>query len=249
MKPLSDLIKVLPDAKVEEVGKCEKCNKSKYIIDDVEVGCDCNLIEESINDIRKQKAIAFDKQSVITNSYRQKRLRDYNAVTDEQKRAKQVAVDYITNFKTHLEKGNNLLFLGTFGTGKTHIAASIRNELARQNYKVYYTSFPEYLDRIKSEFNSNEISDQYKIKRMMSECELLVIDDIGANRLTGFAIDELFRITDARSGKCTIYTTNLNESDFESNYDLQRVYSRMLENTKLLKVVGKDYRREQADDY
>ena len=244
MKPLGQFLEIPDDVEYEDLGICPDCNKKTFKYDGIKVGCQCELMQESADEIRKQKARAFDKQSIITNTYRQKRLRDYDAVTSEQKQAKQVAVDYIMNFETHLENGTNLLLLGTFGTGKTHVAASIRNELVNRNYKVYFISFPNYLDAIKSDFNNKSDTDeQYKVKRMVQECELLIIDDIGANRLTGFAIDELFRLADARSGKCTIYTTNMNESDFERNYDLERVYSRMLENTKLLKVVGKDYRR------
>lgn len=242
MKGLNDLLDDLPEADIEEVGKCEKCSRSIYKIDGEEVGCECDVIKESQDQVKAQKVKGFSDNSIITDFYKAKRLRDYKTETDEQINAKEVAKNYILNFDEHLKLGDNLLFQGSFGTGKTHIAASIRNALVERYYKVFYITLPEYLSEVKRAFKDGDR--QYVFDRMIKECDLLVLDDVGANRMTDFEISEFFKIVDARTGKCTIYTTNLNSKDFNANYDIRRVFSRMMHNTKVVVLNGKDYRQE-----
>ena len=243
MKGLNDLINQLPDADVKEVGICDKCKRRLYTVDDSDVvGCECDVIKESQDDLKSQKSKAFSSNSIITDFYREKRLNDYNAETDEQKHAKEVAKQYILNFDERIEKGTNLLFTGSFGTGKTHIAASIRNALVARNYKVFYISLPDYLTEIKRAFNDTE--KQYVYDRMIKECDLLVLDDVGANRMTDFEVAELFKLVDSRTGKCTIYTTNLSSKDFNKTFDLRRAFSRMMHNTQVIVLNGADYRQE-----
>lgn len=246
MKRLGEFLEIPEGVEYEDLGICPDCNKKTFLYDGIRVGCQCELIKESQEQINKQKALGFAKSSIIPKTYKQKRLNDFEAESNLLKRAKSEAVDYILNFDEHLKNGKNLMLQGTMGTGKTHIAASIRNALVEQNYKVFYISFPEYMDMLKMSFDDSD--KQHNTKRMISECELLVIDDIGANRLTGFAIDELFKITDARIGACTIYTTNMSTKDFEQSIEIKRAFSRMLENTNVITFDGDDYRRKKNDN-
>ena len=241
MKPLGQFLQIPDDVEYEDLGVCPDCNKKTFLYDGIRVGCQCELIKESQAQINKQKAMGFASKSIMPKTYKQKRLNDFKPDSKSQERAKDVAVDYILNFDEHLKDGKNLMLQGTMGTGKTHIASSIFNALVKQNYKVYFVSFPEYMDMLKMSFDDSD--KQHNTKRMISECQLLVIDDIGANRLTGFAIDELFKITDARIGACTIYTTNMSAKDFEQSIEIKRAFSRMLENTDVITIDGEDYRR------
>ena len=246
MKPLGQFLEIPEDVEYEDLGICPDCNKKTFKYDGVRVGCQCELIKESQAQINKQKAVGFAANSIIPKTYKHKKLNDFKAQNNSQHRAKNAAVDYILNFDEHLKDGKNLMLQGTMGTGKTHIAASIRNALVERNYKVFFISFPEYMDMLKMSFDDSE--KQHNTKRMISECVLLVIDDIGANRLTGFAIDELFKITDARIGACTIYTTNMSAKDFEQSIEIKRAFSRMLENTEIITIDGDDYRRKRNDN-
>lgn len=246
MKPLGQFLQIPDDVEYEDLGVCPDCNKKTFLYDGVKVGCQCELVKESYEQINKQKALGFAKNSIMSKTHKEKRLNDYKPENNSQDRAKNTAVDYIVNFDEHLKNGKNLILQGTMGTGKTHIAASIRNALVERNYKVFFISFPEYMDMLKMSFD--DPNKQHNTKRMINECELLVIDDIGANRLTGFAIDELFKITDARIGACTIYTTNMSAKDLEGSIDIKRAFSRMLENTEVITLDGEDYRRKRNDN-
>ena len=241
MKDIKKLLDDLPEAEVEELTQCDRCGNRIYVVDGIKAGCDCELLEQSLKDINRYKSSVYSKNSIITDVYKRKRLNDYKPSSTEQQIARKVAIDYILEFEKHLNDGKSLMLQGGFGTGKTHIAASIRNALVEKNYKVYFISLPEYLDVLKSSFDDEHKKEE--IKEMVREADLLVIDDIGANRLTGFAIDELFKMADARTGKCTIYTTNLSVKDFESSIELERTFSRMMEDTEIISLNGQDYRR------
>ena len=61
--------------------------------------------------------------------------------------------------------------------------------------------------------------------------------------MTKWAIEQLFLLVNARKGKSTIYTTNLNTDDFIGDRDLHRIYSRMLENNREIEIYGQDKRK------
>ena len=246
MKDIKNLLDKLPEADVQELNKCEKCGRKIFKIDGTEVGCECDLIKQMQSDIQKQKAKAFADQSIITEYYKSKRLRDYERNSEDQMKAFQLAKDYIINFDDYRKKGTSLIIQGSPGTGKTHIAASIRNALVERNYKVYFITLPEYLDEIKAAFN--EPNKRYTIDRMVRESDLLIVDDVGANRMTDFAIEEFFKLVDARVGKCTIYTTNQTAEEFNKTRDLKRVFSRMMNESKIVPLNGQDYRMERSHD-
>lgn len=242
MKAIGRFLEIPDDVEYEELGQCDNCKKKTFIYDGIKVGCQCDLVKESHAEIDKQKSRGFASQSIMPEQYKLKKLNDYKPMNNSQQRAKNTAVDFILNVDEHLEKSKSLMFQGSIGTGKTHIVASIRNELVKRNYKVLFISFPEYMDLLKMSFDDSD--KQYMNKRLIRECDLLIVDDIGASRLTGFALDELFKLTDARIGRCTIYTTNLGRKEFENSIEMQRVFSRMLENTEVVTVDGEDYRRK-----
>ena len=244
MRDIKKLLDEIPESEkveVDEITQCDRCGNRIYILGGVKAGCDCELLEQSLKDINRYKSSVYAKNSIITDVYKRKRLNDYKPSSTEQQTARKIAIAYIIEFEKHLDTGKSLMLQGGFGTGKTHIAASIFNALVERNYKVYFISLPEYLDVLKSSFDDEQ--KKYDIKEMVREADLLIIDDIGANRLTDFAIEELFKMADARIGKCTVYTTNLSVKDFEDSIDLERAFSRMMENTKIISLQGEDYRR------
>ena len=71
---------------------------------------------------------------------------------------------------------------GEPGNGKTHLAAAIANELSKQGFIVVFQSVPELLQRIRSTFNNDNKENETQIMRALLECDLLILDDIGAEK-------------------------------------------------------------------
>ena len=97
------------------------------------------------------------------------------------------------------------------------------------------------LDRLKFSKYS-ESADVYTAKRL-TDCDLLILDDLGTEFITDFSVSELFRIINTRllTGKKTVISTNLSLSDVKKIYS-ERTFSRIVGNFVLLKFSGKDIR-------
>lgn len=229
----------------EHLGQCVACRGNMRLIQfddgsEKQTGCRCEA-QKMVNEKQREiNAKVFAQGSIIYGDYKTKSFDDYSADTDSQQHALKVSKHYVNHFESHLKNGQNILFQGTYGTGKTHLAAAIRKGVADQNYKVLFMSLPDYIDRVKQEFN--ESNKRHPIYKMASDADLLILDDVGANRMTEFEVSELFRLVDARRGKCTVYTTNYTSKDFTKSMELHRIFSRMMENTKVVMMAGSDYR-------
>lgn len=229
----------------EHVGQCERCRGNVRIIkfddgSERKAGCRCSAQQYANEKQREINARTFEKGSIIHGDYKTKTFEGYDAQTEAQRHGLKVAKHYAEHFPAHFKNGQNVLFQGSYGTGKTHLSAAIRKQVADQNYKVLFMSLPDYIDKVKQEFN--ETNKRHPIFKMASDADLLILDDIGANRMTEFEVSELFKIVDARRGKCTVYTTNYSGKDFVKSMELHRIFSRMMENTKVVVLKGDDYR-------
>ena len=135
----------------------------------------------------------------------------------ENSTAYRTAIGYASNFAqlqadpTAQEK-NGLLFTGPKGTGKTHLAAAIANKLMNDGVPVLFATMIDLLGKIKSSFDAaknNGISEE-SILRIYKTVDLLIIDDIGKERPTGWALEKIYQIINARyeDYKPIIFTSN-----------------------------------------
>lgn len=214
-------------------------------------GCVCADIKRATEEKIRRDTAKFYKYSIMPAGYENKRVRSYTTVTDSQKYAKEVTTSFIVNAKAAIEAGQGILYKGDFGTGKTHLSLAIRNYLAENNFKVLFITLPDYLERIKEGYNgakdSRALQTSYNIQSLARTADLLILDDVGANNMTKWAIEQLFMLVNARKGKSTIYTTNLTTDEFIKDKDLHRIYSRMTENNREIEIYGEDKRKNTND--
>lgn len=154
---------------------------------------------------------------------------------------------YVENWKTASQENIGLLFFGKVGTGKTFLAGCIANALIERDVPVNMTSIPKILNRIYGAFPE----DRCAILNGLDEYDLLILDDFGVERKTGYAMEQVFSIIDNRYKlrKPMIITTNLSLDEIKNPPDLDhaRIYDRILERCAPLLFAGKNYRSERAE--
>lgn len=158
-----------------------------------------------------------------------------------------VARKYAANFNAMREKGIGLLLCGTVGTGKSFLAASIANALIDQGTPCLMTNFSRIISRISEKFGGDQ-----KYLDDLNRFDLLIIDDLGAERDTEFIWEKVMDVIDARyrAGLPLIITTNLSMRQLSDQSDIrrQRVYSRLREMCVFLEVQGADRRGKKMQD-
>jgi DNA replication protein DnaC len=154
-----------------------------------------------------------------------------------------MAKRYVNHFEEFFKEGKGLLLYGGVGTGKTYIACMIANALIDKGYPVLVTNFARVLSTLQGTFDKQEYLDS------LNHFKLLVIDDLGIERDTGYAKEQVFNIIDSRyrAGLPMIITTNLTMQKLAMESELadKRVYDRILERCYPVEVAGESRRMKK----
>ena len=139
-----------------------------------------------------------------------------------------------------------ILFFGSVGTGKSFLASCIGNALLEKQVTVAYTNFPRLLNLLQGTRDRQELLDRLK------KYQLLIIDDLGVERDSAYATEQVFNVIDARdrSKLPLIVTTNLTLEELEHPVSMQyaRIYDRILNLCPVrLKMTGASRRIENAE--
>ncbi len=221
-----------------ESSRCKYC-EDKKLVEQLNVAT--TESEKKLQSLQA-KARRFTR---IPNDLNAVRLNNYKAVTNEQKQAKQMAVDFITQF----DKEKSFVMSGDPGIGKSHIAVSIAKALSK-NYSVLFLKSADVLGLIRESYDHGTHSER-DVFSICEQVDLLVLDDIGAeydksSNNESWASDILFRILDSRLGKSIVITTNYSESQLEDKFGMngKRIVSRMNDKAEKIRIFGKDMRKQ-----
>lgn len=154
------------------------------------------------------------------------------------------AQNFCNNFE--LKNGENLLFYGTTGLGKTFLSSCIAKELIdKGNVVIYQTAFTilDIIEKYRFQRGDKKLNEyQYNL---LLNADLLIIDDLGTEVSNAFTNAEIFNIVNARiiSNRKTIISTNLTPKEISEIYT-DRVFSRVLDKFRTIKFYGNDLRWE-----
>jgi DNA replication protein DnaC len=123
-------------------------------------------------------------------------------------------------------KGAGLLLMGGVGTGKSFLAGCIANALLAKKVPVLFTSFGKLV-----RFMTTYSGDKNQCLQSLNKFDLLVLDDLGTERQSSFALELVFEIVDERvkSGLPLIVSTNLTQRELYEQKDVNyaRIYDRI----------------------
>lgn len=154
---------------------------------------------------------------------------------------------YVECWPEMRENNIGILFYGSVGTGKSFYASCIGNGLLDRMVPVASTNFPRLMNLLQGTYEKQELLDRLSIYK------LLILDDLGVERDSTYAAEQIFNIIDARSNSelPVIVTTNMTLEELEHPTSMQyaRIYDRVLEMCPIrLKLVGESRRRSNASE-
>mgnify|MGYP002517959556 CR=1 FL=1 len=150
--------------------------------------------------------------------------------------------EYAKNFTVN-SKG--LLMRGETGLGKTHLSLAIAGEVIKKGYLPVYGPAENLFTTIEKERFSGFGAESDSYNSMIS-CDLLVIDDLGAEFMTSFSKSILYNLVNTRilAKKPTIINTNLSMKEIEKFYS-PRISSRLIGSYDARKFLGNDIRQQK----
>jgi DNA replication protein DnaC len=139
----------------------------------------------------------------------------------------------------------SVVLSGKTGCGKTHLAVAMMRECRVSALGALFITAPELLLRIRTAFSPNTTETEDEIIRHYADIELLVIDDLGAEKTSEYSITTLYLIIDRRNRELrkTIVTTNLTLQEIEETLGA-RMASRLAD-MKVIKINMPDYRKNR----
>lgn len=242
---------------------CGKCRKPKQCrvpdwlgsgVDKVlPAACECALeerrrFEEQMKAEERERTLDKMRRSGFPDA----EMRKWTFAQDDgdNPRIMQVAHRYVENFDAMRENGSGLLIYGDVGCGKSFMAACIANALVGMGVPCMMTNFSRIVNQLQESFDGRQ-----KYIDRLNGFDLLVIDDLAAERDTDYMWEQIMSVVDARyrSGLPLIVTTNLTAAELSDDSDIRkrRVYSRLQEMCIPLRMTGEDRRngkmREKMD--
>lgn len=153
---------------------------------------------------------------------------------------------YAQNWDEFRKAGIGLLLFGNVGTGKSYAAGCIANALIDRLESVLFVGMSDVVNRMQGNFGADR--DSYMTSLMRPE--LLILDDLGAERNTSFGKERVFDVINRRrlTGKPMIITTNIPIVTMQkaASLDERRIYDRILEVCVPIRFDGENFRRGNA---
>lgn len=232
---------------MDERYNCEVCKDKGYL----ESGKQCNCLKQKLvsrayemsnleNVLKEENFSSFNLDIFPDEPFEDEIL----SPKDNMSEILGLAESFIDTFDEN--NGNNFLFYGTTGLGKTFLSNCIAKSLLDRNKIVVYQTAFTILDILENRRfgKGDKTLDNFQYNLLL-DSDLLIVDDLGTEMTNSFTNSEIFNIINTRiiRGKKTIISSNLSPKEISDIYT-DRVFSRILQNFIPLKFYGKDLRWE-----
>lgn len=205
--------------------------------------CKCQKEERERQEQRmKEEEQLLYVRRLKATGIQERHLQDWTFASATDTPSVQMAKRYTENWKKVKAENLGLLLWGDVGTGKSFLAACIANALLEKGVPVLMTNFSKILNQMGAMYSD----ERYRYIASFNRFSLLIIDDLGIERNTEYALEQVYAVVDERykAGLPLIITTNLTISQLRNPEDVAhaRIYSRILEMCTPVHVPGLDRR-------
>jgi DNA replication protein DnaC len=185
------------------------------------------------------------RQARIPRKFLQKSLQTFIAKSSRQKDVLGASRGFVQTFRGNASDhpGKGLLLVGREGTGKTHVAVAILKEVIQKGYTGLYWNVPElFLELRRLMSDSGDVSEADLFDEA-SDADLLVLDDLGTERVSEYVLDRLYVLINGRyqNDTATIITTNRTPEELRHQLG-PRIASRLCEMCVPVEFPDGDYR-------
>lgn len=223
---------------------CKKCeDKGYYDINGKTVRCSCMksaLVTCACAELNRYAPLSLSTFESFDLEYYDKSINPKVKTSPYEHMSKvfRLCKNYADNFSKNSE---SILMSGETGLGKTHLSLAIANEVIKKGYGVVYASAQPIILELKKEYFSSDKDDS--LFSMLADCDLLIIDDLGAEFYSLFAVSQFYNLFNSRmlSNKPIIINTNLTITELKEKYT-DRFVSRICGNARQLDFLGRDIR-------
>ncbi len=140
-----------------------------------------------------------------------------------------------------------IVFQGTTGCGKTHLAAAIANYRYQANQPALFVVVPDFLDHLRSAFSPESKISYDQLFEMVKNAPFLILDDFGEQSTTPWAQEKLYQIINHRYNAklATVITTRSSTDEIDSP-----VVSRFIDPkiSMVFTITTPDYRTDATSD-
>lgn len=236
-------------------GKCHtpKQHRGLFLGAEKIVPCICKCKKTELDEEEKRRQ--WEKQQERIKQQRrtgfpESDMQGWTFAADDGKnpRVMRAMQNYVDKFPRFKEQGKGLLLHGGIGTGKTYAAACIVNALIDAGRACLMTNFARVLNTLWNIENKQAYIDS------LNQFDLLVLDDLGAERRSEYAQEQVFNVIESRyrAKLPLIITTNLTMQELTApdNIGNGRIYDRVLEMCHPVEIAGSSRRRQKvASDF
>ena len=169
---------------------------------------------------------------------------DFQPSVDKQRIMNLASMNFISSAK-------NILFIGSSGVGKTHLATGLGMEACNNHLSTYFVNCHELIERLKLAHQENRLA---AILKNYSRYKLLIIDEIGYLPIDDLGSDLFFQLIARRyEKKSTIITTNIPLSKWGETFSnptiANAILDRLVHHSEIFKITGKSYRMKDYQEH
>ena len=220
--------------------ECEKCGDSGYV--DTKM-CECmkkKLVYAGYESSGMSRLLMEQNFDNFSLDYYKKDPETYNKMLSVYSVMKEFAERFSAG------SGENLALFGGTGLGKTHLSSAVAGRVIERGFDVVYTTAIDLISDFENHRFGTGMNIGHGDTECYSNCELLIIDDLGAEVINQFTVSCIYNVINTRLNKrlSTILSTNLTQVEFKQKY-WDRITSRVFGEYRPLLFTGIDIRRQK----
>jgi len=176
----------------EVLGECPACAEAE------QKAAEAERSAEMRERMRQNEHGEAFRRACIPPRFTGKSFKDFAPHSSETAKAKEILGQFVVNWKESRAEGKSFLITGSTGTGKTHLACAVANNVIRQGGTAVYVSCLNYLSKVKSAWAAGSEDSEDAIIESYVAFDLMVLDELGKGTLDAKERGMIFRLIDRR---------------------------------------------------